>query len=196
MRYSVRVIVVKKDTNRRLYDTETSQYVTLEELADKIRRGTDVRVVDAKSNDDITQATLVQIIIESRGAAKLLPVPMLMQLIRMGDDALAEFFGRYMSGALELYQGAKAGAQALTPYNPFAAMPCSAGNALARMFMGGMPWGSDSAPSPGAPSAHVVAQPPPSPPPSRPSASAGGGEVAALRRELEEIKQSLRKRRK
>jgi len=82
-------VIVKKYSNRRLYDTEGSSYVTLEELADKIRQGADVRVLDAKTGEDLTQATLTQIILESRGAARLLPIPLLLQLIRMGDDALA-----------------------------------------------------------------------------------------------------------
>src|SRR4051794_35082758 len=92
--------VIKKYGNRRLYDTRASAYITLEELADKVRRGADVRVVDAKTNADLTQSTLAQIILESRRASDLLPVPLLVQLIRMGDDALAEFLGRYMSFAL------------------------------------------------------------------------------------------------
>lgn len=70
-------------SNRRLYDTEASRYITLEELADRIQAGSDVRVIDAASGDDLTQATLTQIIIESRGAAKLLPVPLLTQMIRL-----------------------------------------------------------------------------------------------------------------
>ncbi|TMA14751.1 MAG: polyhydroxyalkanoate synthesis repressor PhaR, partial [Deltaproteobacteria bacterium] len=86
--------LIKKYGNRRLYDTGHSRYITLEELADIIRGGEDVRVVDAKSGEDLTTGTLAQIIIEGRGAARLLPVPLLVQLIRMGDDALAEFLGQ------------------------------------------------------------------------------------------------------
>src|SRR5262245_55497192 len=80
-----RRVIVKKSSNRRLYDTEGSRYVTLEELAEKIRLGAEVKVVDAKTSEDLTQVTLTQIILESRGAARLLPVPLLLQLIRMGD---------------------------------------------------------------------------------------------------------------
>src|SRR4051812_47267428 len=106
----------------------------------------------------------------------------------MGDDALAEFFGRYLSGALELYLGAKNGAQALAPYNPFATMPFNATNALARLLLGGMQFGGDGAqgPMPTTPPAQRA----PSPPPSAPS------DVAELRRELEELKQSLKRRRR
>ncbi len=127
-------VVVKKYSNRRLYDTGESRYITLDELAAKIRTGQDVRVIDAKSNEDLTQATLAQIILESRRAARLLPVPLLTQLIRMGDDALAEFFSKYMSFALEFYVQARQGAQAMAPFNPFAAVPFAASSALARFF--------------------------------------------------------------
>ena len=102
------MITIKKYSNRRLYDTSRSQYITLDELATLIRDGEDVQVQDAKSGEDLTQAVLAQIIIESRGAAKLLPTSMLTQLIRMEEDALAEFFSYYMSWSLSFYLKAKA----------------------------------------------------------------------------------------
>ena len=179
-------MIVKKYSNRRLYDTEASQYITLEELADRIRAGADVRVVDAKTNEDLTQATLAQIILESRGAARLLPVPLLTHLIRMGDDALAEFFGRYLGTALELYFQAKQGAQALAPYNPLANVPFAATNALARLILGGLGggggWSEPAAPPPPAPQKEP-----------RPAASS---DVEALRKELEDLKRSLKRGRK
>lgn len=129
-------VVIKKYGNRRLYDMGLSRYITLEELEEKVRGGAEVRVLDAKTNDDLTQQTLAQIILESRGAARLLPVPLLAQLIRMKDEALAEFFGRYVSGALELYLQARQGAEAVAPYVPMATVPFTATNAIARMFLG------------------------------------------------------------
>jgi polyhydroxyalkanoate synthesis repressor PhaR len=185
-------VIIKKYSNRRLYDTEASQYITLEELAELIRRGAEVRVLDAKSNDDLTQATLAQIIIESRGAGKLLPVPLLVQLIRMGDDALAEFFGRYLGTALELYFQAKQGAQAVAPYNPLVNVPFAATNALARLILGAASALSSSEQSPPPPAAGP-SPPPPSPPP-KPAASSE--DVEALRKELEDLKRSLRRGKK
>ena len=184
-------MIVKKYGNRRLYDTEASQYITLEELAERIRAGAEVRVVDAKSNDDLTQSTLAQIILESRGAARLLPVPLLTQLIRMGDDALAEFFGRYLGTALELYFQAKQGAQAIAPYNPLANVPFAATNALARLILGavgaaGLGGEPQHAPPPGPP-------PPPTPPAPKPAAES---DVEELRRELAALKRSLKRPRK
>lgn len=174
--------LIKKYGNRRLYDTSESRYVTLEELEQRIRKGEDVRVLDAKTDADLTQSTLAQIILESRGGARLLPVPLLLQLIRMGDDALAEFFGRYMGTALEMYVQAQRGAQALSPYVPMATLPFSATNALARLLLGA---GQMVAPDP------AWAPPPPSAPPTPPPAH-DEDDVATLRRELEELKKEMR----
>ena len=113
-------MLVKKYGNRRLYDTEESRYVRLDEIADRIRGGSDVQVVDAKSGTDLTAPTLAQIIFEDRNAARLLPVPLLVQLIRMGDGPLAEFLGRYESWALEMYHQARSGLGNLN--NPFSAL--------------------------------------------------------------------------
>ena len=183
-------MVVKKYGNRRLYDTADSRYITLEELAAKVRAGHDVQVVDAKTGRDLTQATLMQIIVENRGAAKMLPVPLLTQLVRMGDDALGEFFGRYMTAALEIYLQTKQGAQTLTSYNPFS-MPFGAGEAFGRLLQG-VPW-------PGRPAGGAAAQqnaPPQPAPAASPAAPPASDPVADLRRELEELKQSLRGKRK
>jgi polyhydroxyalkanoate synthesis repressor PhaR len=170
------VIHIKKYGNRRLYDTEDSRYITVEELAAKVQGGTDVKVQDAKSGEDLTQATLVQIIMESRGAARLLPVPLLVQLIRLNDQALGEFLGRYVASALELFLQARSGVQALAPYNPFASVPFGAADAFARLLGGG--------------SGSVWSRPPPpAEPPPPPS-----DDVSNLRRELDELKRSLRKR--
>lgn len=164
--------IVKKYGNRRLYDTDESRYITLEELADRVRAGADVRVVDARSQADLTQATLAQIILESRGGSRLLPTSLLVQLIRMRDEALAEFLGRYVSAALDLYVQAKQGAQAFAPLNPFATLPFTATSAFARLLGGD---GSFREP------------PGPAPAP---------GDVAELRRELDELKRALHVKRK
>lgn len=136
----VSVLIIKKYSNRRLYDTSESRYITLEELASKIRGGQDIQVVDAKSGADLTQATLVQIIMESRGASRLLPAPLLTQMIRMGDDSLAEFLGQFMSMALQLYLQSRQRARNVSPYYPFASVPFAAADALARMMAGGATW--------------------------------------------------------
>lgn len=175
-------LVVKKYGNRRLYDTADSRYITLEELAEKIRKGSDVQVLDAKTGHDLTQPTLTQIIIESRGAARLLPVPLLLQLIRMREDALAEFMGRWMSWALAVYTQARQGARTISQYNPLAMAPFAATNALARLLTGPAHWSEQEPPPP----------PPAEPPPPEPQ----NDDVAQLRRELDELKKSLQKKRR
>lgn len=184
--------VIKKYGNRRLYDTTESRYVTLEELAASVRGGADVRVVDAQSGADLTQTVLLQIIIEGRGAAQFLSVPILTQLVRMSDDALGDFLGRWLSAAMELYQQARSGLSAITPYNPLA-MPYAAGNLLARVLnVVPSPWMAPqapptfSAPFPEAP----AAAPEPSAEPATPAPEAES--LDALRRELEAIKRALR----
>lgn len=89
-------VVIKKYANRRLYNTATSAYVTLEDLAKMVRDGTESVVFDAKTNDDLTRQILTQIIFEeeSRGEA-LLPVQFLRQLIG--------FYGGQMQGVLPSY---------------------------------------------------------------------------------------------
>jgi polyhydroxyalkanoate synthesis repressor PhaR len=200
----VATVLIKKYGNRRLYDTGDSRYVTLEELAAKIRQGFDLRVVDAQSGEDLTQTTLTQIVLETGNAAKFLPVQLLTQMIRLSDDALAEFFSRYVTGALELYLQAKRGVQTLATYNPMTQLPIAATDALARMWMGS-PFGPSAYPPyPG------YAAPPPPPvagpstmPPGEPEAErrrsdtepipeARSDDVAAMRRELEELKQAVR----
>ncbi len=196
--------VIKKYSNRRLYDTAESRYITLDELAESIRRGAEARVLDAQSGEDLTQATLAQIIIEGRGAAQFLSVPILTQLIRMNDDALSEFFGRWLSAALELYQQARQGVQAIAPYNPLAAMPFAAGNVISRMLsvMPG-PWMPSQPYSPPAFSQPQHQPPPPEAPmpdvvatataEAHPSpAQSDASSIESIRRELDELKRSLR----
>ena len=199
-------VLIKKYGNRRLYDTGDSRYVTLDELAAKIRGGADVRVVDAQSGEDLTQATLTQIVLETGNAAKFLPTQLLTQMIRLSDDALAEFFSRYVTSALDLYLQAKRGVQTLATYNPLTQIPVAATDALARMWMGG-PFGAPYQPPPPpygnyAAPPYVAPPPPPEPepdaepaePPRRRGTEPGDrdGDVAAMRRELDELKQALR----
>lgn len=91
------MIVIKKYANRRLYDTSTSQYVTLDHLRDLVKDGTDFQVVDAKSGEDLTRGVLAQIIFEeeSRGA-NLLPVDFLRQLISFYGDSLQSVVPGYL----------------------------------------------------------------------------------------------------
>ncbi|MGE0765149.1 MAG: polyhydroxyalkanoate synthesis repressor PhaR [Hyphomicrobiaceae bacterium] len=97
-------VVVKKYANRRLYNTETSTYVTLDDLATMVRAERDFVVFDAKSGEDLTHSVLTQIIVdqESRaGTQTLLPVPFLRQLIRFYGDTMERMVPSYLQVSLE-----------------------------------------------------------------------------------------------
>jgi polyhydroxyalkanoate synthesis repressor PhaR len=83
-------VVIKKYANRRLYNTGTSTYVTLEDLAEMVKKGEEFTVHDAKSGDDITHPVLTQIIfeLENKEGQNMLPVPFLRQLISFYGDQM------------------------------------------------------------------------------------------------------------
>ena len=97
-------VVIKKYANRRLYNTETSTYVTLDDLAQIVRSDRDFVVFDAKTGDDLTHSVLTQIIVEQEsrtGGPNLLPIPFLRQLIRFYDDGVARMVPPYLQMSLE-----------------------------------------------------------------------------------------------
>jgi len=94
-------VVVKKYANRRLYNTEASSYVTLEDLAAMVRQGRDFVVYDAKSGEDITRSVLTQIIVEEEAKGRnLLPESFLRQLIGFYGDSLQSLVPRYLEVAM------------------------------------------------------------------------------------------------
>jgi len=98
-------VIIKKYGNRRLYDTSTSQYVNLEEIAARVRNGKQVRVVDAKTGQDLTRLTLTQIIVEdAKGGPSGLPLELLRQLIVASDRVGREFVMWYLNSAFNAYQ--------------------------------------------------------------------------------------------
>ena len=96
-------VTVKKYANRRLYNTETSTYVTLEDLAGMVKRGEDFVVYDAKTGDDITRSVLGQIIFdqEGKGGQSLLPTSFLRQLIRFYGDSMQMLVPSYLEFTLD-----------------------------------------------------------------------------------------------
>jgi polyhydroxyalkanoate synthesis repressor PhaR len=98
-------VTIKKYANRRLYDTESSSYITLDRLAAMIREGRDFEVVDAKTGEDITHQVLTQIIVdeESRGAT-MLPVNFLRQLIGLYGGQMQGAVPQYLEAAMEAFQ--------------------------------------------------------------------------------------------
>ncbi|MBO6935922.1 MAG: polyhydroxyalkanoate synthesis regulator DNA-binding domain-containing protein [Deltaproteobacteria bacterium] len=104
-------MVVKKYSTRRLYDTEQSRYVKLVDLAEAVRQGRELKVVDAESGEDLTQGVLLQLLLEREGI-KELPSPVLERLLRLDERALREFFATWVGTALHSYLEQRAPAPA------------------------------------------------------------------------------------
>jgi polyhydroxyalkanoate synthesis repressor PhaR len=95
-------VVIKKYANRRLYNTDSSTYVTLDDLAEMVKSGRDFVVYDAKSGDDITRSVLTQIIFEQEAKGQnLLPIRFLRQLIRFYDDSMQKLVPSFLEFSLE-----------------------------------------------------------------------------------------------
>ena len=96
-------VTIKKYANRRLYNTGTSTYVTLEDLATMVKNGEDFVVFDAKTGEDITRSVLTQIIVEQEGkeGQNLLPVTFLRQLIRFYGDSMQTLVPRYLEVSID-----------------------------------------------------------------------------------------------
>jgi len=98
-------VIIKKYGNRRLYDTAGSRYVNLDDLAALVREGKDVKVVDAKTGQDLTRVTLTQIITEdAKDKPTGLPLELLRQLIIASDEVRQEFVMWYLKSAFDTYQ--------------------------------------------------------------------------------------------
>ena len=97
-------VVIKKYANRRLYNTASSSYVTLEHLADMVKKGVDFVVYDAKTNEDITRTVLTQIIFEEESQGQsLLPIQFLRQLIGFYGDSMQSFLPSYLELSLATF---------------------------------------------------------------------------------------------
>lgn len=98
-------ITIKKYANRRLYNTATSSYVTLDHLCQMVKDNEDFVVYDAKTGDDITRSVLTQIIVEEegKGGQNLLPIPFLRQLISFYGDSLGGLVPRYLEYSMQAF---------------------------------------------------------------------------------------------
>ncbi len=99
------IVIIKKYANRRLYNTETSSYITLDHLAAMTREGREFKVLDARSDEDITHSVLTQIIMdeETRGQT-LLPVSFLRQLIALYGDSMQSMVPQYLEASMEAFR--------------------------------------------------------------------------------------------
>jgi polyhydroxyalkanoate synthesis repressor PhaR len=174
------VVIIKKYANRRLYDTESSTYITLERLAEMVRQKRDFQVVDAKTGEDITRSVLTQIIMdeEARGTT-MLPVNFLRQLISMYGDQMQSVVPQYLEASLDqLHRNQSqlretmAGAFAVNPFAEMARRNMELFTAAAT--------GGRAATSEDAPAAAEAAKP-------------GAEDLAALKAQLAELQKKLDK---
>jgi polyhydroxyalkanoate synthesis repressor PhaR len=155
-------LIIKKYENRRLYNTETSQYINQEQVAQLVRDGHDVHVVDASTGEDITRLVLAQIVLDdAKLPDSVFPLDVLRQMIVASGKATQENALRYMKAMMEMYQ------------NAYRAMPSPLSG-----FMPGF-WGQERGAN-GAPQAPVA-----TPQPEHDS------EVIELRRRVEELEAAL-----
>jgi polyhydroxyalkanoate synthesis repressor PhaR len=99
------VKIIKRYQNRKLYDTHQSCYVTLEEISQMIKNGDDLRVIDNKSKNDITQGTLTQLLYETeRKATAPVPVELLKEIIRKGDGSFSGYIRTNMKSELGRFE--------------------------------------------------------------------------------------------
>jgi len=117
-----RPVIIKKYENRRLYNTLTSQYINQEQVAQLVRDGQEVRVIDVATGEDITRLILAQIILEdAKTPDSVFPLDVLRQMVLASGKATQENALRYLKAAMEMYQNAY---RALpSPLNPFEFMP-------------------------------------------------------------------------
>ncbi|WP_373352876.1 polyhydroxyalkanoate synthesis repressor PhaR [Pseudoroseicyclus sp. CXY001] len=173
-------LLIKRYASRRLYNTETSDYVTLEDIAAFIREGREVQIVDLKSGDDLTRQYLLQIIAEheSRGES-VLPVDVLTDLVRSYTSQASSVVPQFLAASFEmLREGQSQMMETMTRANPMAQMPgFEAMRAQQEAFlkaMGGMMGGGGAAGS-------------------APAAEKGEEELTDIRRQLAELQEKLSK---
>jgi polyhydroxyalkanoate synthesis repressor PhaR len=124
-------IIIKKYANRRLYNTETSAYVTLDDLAEMVKKGEDFQVLDAKSNEEITRSVLTQIIFEqeNKEGQNLLPINFLRQVISFYGDQMEGMVPSFLDMSMDSFKKQQDslreqmttsfGIDKLVPFNPF-----------------------------------------------------------------------------
>ena len=178
-------VIIKKYANRRLYNTETSSYITLDHLAAMTREGRDFKVVDAKTEEDITHNVLTQIIMEEEQRGQtMLPVSFLRQLIALYGDSMQAMVPGYLEASMESFRRnqeqfktAVEGAFANSPFAELAKRNMAMFEAAAEAFKPG---------AAGVPGAVAPAAKPAAP-------AEGGDDVAALKAELARLQDKIEK---
>jgi polyhydroxyalkanoate synthesis repressor PhaR len=195
-------IVIKKYANRRLYNTATSSYVTLDDLSSMVKEGGEFVVYDAKTGEDITRSVLTQIIVEeeSKGGQTLLPIPFLRQLISFYGDSLQGVVPQYLEMSMTQFarnqEQMRKYLQNAFGFNPFQQFE-SMGKQNMAMFENAMrmfnPFGKGQPGAGGTPPAGANGQEPASAAkgPETPAAASNEAAIDDLKRKLDELQGQL-----
>jgi len=148
-------VIIKKYANRRLYNTESSSYITLDHLALMTREGRDFKVIDAKTEEDITHNILTQIIMEEENRGQtMLPVSFLRQLISLYGDSMQAMVPQYLEASMEAFRrnqaqfrSAMEGAFAGGPFAALAKRNMEMFEAAANAFKGANPGDAPAQPA-------------------------------------------------
>jgi len=182
-------IVIKKYANRRLYNTESSSYVTLNYLCELVKEGKDFVVKDAKTGEDITRAVLTQIIVEEEGKGQnLLPIQFLRQVISFYGDSLEGALPQYLEMSMERFSrdqermrdymvGPFSGSSTHNPFEDMARQNLALFEQAFSLFS---PFAKDSAKTPGSEEEIV-----------RSDSKSEDSEISKLRDQLETIQKQL-----
>ena len=175
-------LLIKRYASRRLYNTETSDYVTLEDIAGFIRQGREVQIVDLKTGDDLTRQYLLQIVAEheSKGES-VLPVDVLTDLVRSYTTGMQSIVPQFLASSFEMLRDSQAKmVENLTAIpNPLAAVPGFEAlrkqqEAFLKTMMVGMPgWGGSA--------------------PAKPEETSAPEDLAEIKKQLAELQKKLSK---
>jgi polyhydroxyalkanoate synthesis repressor PhaR len=173
-------VIINKYANRRLYNTETSSYITLDHLAAMTREGRDFKVIDAKTEEDITHNVLTQIIMEEEQRGQtMLPVNFLRQLIALYGDSMQAMVPGYLEASMESFRrnqqqfkSAVEGAFANSPFAEMAKRNMEIFEAATQAFKPGADGAAPTAPAP---------------------AAGGDDDVSALKAELARLQDKIEK---
>jgi polyhydroxyalkanoate synthesis repressor PhaR len=187
------VAVVKKYANRRLYNTASSSYITLDELCQMVRDGKDFVVFDAKSGEDITRSVLTQIILEEDSKGRnLLPIKFLRQLIGFYDDSLHAFLPRYLELSMENFARNQDQMRSYMEETFGRFFPLNQFEDMARQNMALLQRAASMfSPFPAEGSAQASPGPAPQGPPEAPRGAELGNEVRELRSRMEALQRQL-----
>jgi polyhydroxyalkanoate synthesis repressor PhaR len=189
-------VVIKKYANRRLYNTSTSSYVTLDDLAEMVKKGTDFSVYDAKTGEDITRSVLTQIIFDEENKGQnLLPIRFLRQLIRFYGDSMQAFIPSYLEFSLESLtrEQERFRQQMMESFGgePFRAMEEQARRNVAMFQQAVQMFNPFSVPQPGSPTDGGAPAAAPAAGQPEPATATAQDDIRALKEELKAVQRQL-----